>query len=166
MKAFGKPSFWVKNSEIPVEDLPDENELVHEPYYSFRARALAQREAPGSYKPDMDHLYEFLADFLVKNYNASIYHEFRELAKDDAKQESKNGVNYLVRYYDASLLSDRPLPDQIARDLVDFVKGEKLENRLAYRKLRTAWRNGAFNMKSRYKIDRIIDADLRAELEK
>lgn len=139
---------------------------MHEPYLNFRTRALAQREDPGDEKPDMDHLYEFWADFLVKNFNASIYHEFRTLAHDDAVNQSNTGLRYLVRYYDSTLNSDRPMPDEIANDLVSFVKGERPEHKQAYSKLRAAWRNGAFNMKSRYKVDRILDADLKAELEK
>lgn len=97
-----------------------------------------------------------------------MYQEFRQIAFEDAaKQDSAVGIKNLIQYYDESILSQKVISDDIARDFVDLVKKEKsgLE-RPAFDKLRAAWRNGAFNMKNRKKIDNIIDADLKAELER
>lgn len=97
-----------------------------------------------------------------------MYEEFRHLAFEDAAQrESHVGVRNLVLYYDESVLSQKVISDDLARDYVDLVKVEaSRKERLAFDKLRSAWRNGAFNMRNRVKIDKIIDADLRAELER
>jgi len=59
----------------------------------------------------------------------------------------------------------------LARHYVDLVKHEKLtsdldSDRPAFTKLRLAWRNGALDMKSRKKIDNLVDAALREELER
>ena len=42
----------------------------------------------------------------------------------------------------------------------------RMYDRPAFQKHRTAWRNGAFNLKSRKRVDTIITPTLRAELEK
>lgn len=97
-----------------------------------------------------------------------MYEEFRKIAFEDAaKQESTVGIKNLIQYYDESLLGQKVISDDIARDFVDLVKTESSSTeRPAFDKLRAAWRNGAFNMKNRKKIDNIIDADLKAELER
>lgn len=97
-----------------------------------------------------------------------MYEEFRQIAFEDAaKQDSTVGIKNLIQYYDESLLGQKVISDDIARDFVDLVKSEsKNPERPAFDKLRAAWRNGAFNMKNRKKIDNIIDADLKTELER
>lgn len=97
-----------------------------------------------------------------------MYQEFREIAFEDAaKQESNVGIKNLIQYYEESILSQKVVSDDIAHDFVELVKKEnpKVE-RPAFDRLRAAWRNGAFNLKNRKKIDNIIDADLKAELER
>ena len=97
-----------------------------------------------------------------------MYEEFRNLAFDDATYRDSNvGVRNLVAYYDESILSQKVISDDLARDYVDLVKAEiSKKDRLAFDKLRSAWRNGALNLKNRIKIDKILDADLKAELER
>lgn len=97
-----------------------------------------------------------------------MYEEFRQIAFEDAaKHESNAGIKNLIQFYDESILSQKVVSDDIARDFVDLVKSEsKNTDRPAFDKLRAAWRNGAFNMKNRKKIDNIIDAELKAELER
>jgi la-related protein 1 len=96
-----------------------------------------------------------------------MYEEFRRIAFEDAaKHDSSAGMKNLIQYYDESILGQKIISDEIARDFVALVKGEMSSTeRPAFDKLRAAWRNGAFNMKNRKKIDNIIDAELKAELE-
>ena len=97
-----------------------------------------------------------------------MYQEFRQVAFEDAEQRGSTvGLKNLVQYYNESLLSQKILSDQIANDFLELVKNEGPNpERPAFDKLRAAWRNGAFNMKNRKKLDSIMDPSLKAELER
>ena len=96
-----------------------------------------------------------------------MYEEFRHLSFEDiTRRETSVGIKNLVQYYDESILGPRVVSDDLARDYVDLVKTELSRNeKLAFDKLRATWRNGAFNMRNRSKIDKIIDSELKAQLE-
>ncbi|KAL8937665.1 MAG: hypothetical protein Q9216_004317 [Gyalolechia sp. 2 TL-2023] len=162
------PVFWVKDKDTPIDSLPED--LTHEPYNTFRRNALLQRERTpgGSCHYDMDILYQFWSHFLIRNFNSRMYQEFRQTAFEDAEKHGSNvGLKNLVQYYNESILSQKVVSDPIATDFLDLVKSEStMEERPAFDKLRAAWRNGAFNMKNRKKLDSMIDASLKTELER
>ena len=166
----GPTVFWVKggNKESPIEDLPDE--MTYELYTNFRPRAIKAREqmAGGQCHRDMQILYEFWSHFLIRNFNAGMYEEFRRLALDDStNHNSLVGLHHLITFYDKSILGRKLIADALAKDYVDLVRTEtEKKERPAFDKLRAAWRNGAFNFKNRVKIDKILDINLKAELER
>ena len=147
------------------------SEYTHAPYPAFRQSALGQRERlpndPCVY--DMQVLYDFWAHYLIRNFNPSTYQEFKRLAvEDDSGRNSNFGMRNLLQYYDEALLGQRTIPDDlIANDFVEFVQNEARESdRPLFRKLRAAWRNGAFSHKNRAKIIRSIGEDLKGELDR
>jgi la-related protein 1 len=115
----------------------------------------------------MQVLYEFWSHFLVRNFNVTMYHEFRQCAYEDSRREAKNGMMNLIAYYDEVLNSKKKvIPETLARHYVEVVSGEdEAGERPAFQKLRAAWRNGALDLKSRKKIDGLVTAQLREELE-
>lgn len=162
------PIFWVKDKDTPLESLP--TDVVHESYNVFRRGALDNRRSTtfDDGTVDMDILYQFWSHFLVRNFNFNMYHEFRGLAFDDFSSRNCNiGLKHLIKFYDGALSSHSPLPDIVAQDLVDLVKSEAdVNERQMFQRLRSAWRNGAFSLKTRKKIDHLLDDHLRVELEK
>lgn len=162
------PVFWVKDKDTPIDSLP--NDLTHESYNVFRVKALQQRQqtTEGTCPRDMDILYQFWSHFLIRNFNVRMYEEFRATAFEDASlRNSKVGLENLVQYYNASVVGEKVMADDIAYDYVELVKGEGPgPERPGYEKLRAAWRNGATNMKNRKKISHLLDSDLKAQLER
>ena len=98
-----------------------------------------------------------------------MYEEFRRFALEDkAKMGSDTGMQSLMEYYDEALLGHRPIiDDSIARHYVELVQEEdRNDDRPAFKKLRSAWRNGAFNHMNRHKIIKVIDDSTKAELDR
>ncbi|KAI4104406.1 MAG: hypothetical protein L6R37_003305 [Teloschistes peruensis] len=162
------PVFWVKDKDTPIDSLPEG--VTHEPYHVFRRNALQQRgvTSSGVCPSDLKLLYEFWSHFLVRNFNTRMYHEFRQIAFDDANnRQSAVGVEKLIQYYNESMLSPKDVvSDQIASDFLSLVGNEGVSHeRPAFDRLRAAWRNGAFNIQNRKKLDSIMDPSLKAAIE-
>jgi la-related protein 1 len=98
-----------------------------------------------------------------------MYEEFRNCAIEDARyRQNTFGMNNLFEYYDEVLNSKKKtIPEFLAKHYVDLVSSEdRSKERPGFAKLRAAWRNGALEMKSRKKIDNLVDPKLREELER
>lgn len=161
------PVMWVKGQS---QQAPVSEQNSQELYTHFRARALQNRAncAPGVLDADMKLLYEFWSHFLCRNFNARMYLEFRRYAFEDARENSMSGMKNLISYYDEVLNSKKKvIPEILARHYVELVNHERTAtDRPAFERLRAAWRNGALDMKSRKKIDNLVDAHLKEELER
>jgi len=168
----GPPVMWVKGQR---QQAPIPTDNTDELYVSVRANALRMRElsAPGDTHPSMKQLYEFWSHFLCRNFNPTMYREFRQYAMEDAGANAMVGLKNLITYYDETLNNKKKvIPDTLARHYIEIVNLEKEStigsplDRPAFTKLRLAWRNGALDMKSRKKIDNLVNAALKEELER
>ena len=146
------------------------NELALEFYPDFRHRALTEREqtVPGKPLTNMENLYNFWAHFLVRNFNFAMYNEFRNLAiKDKALLDWDFGMRNLLKFYDEALLGHRAiLDDNIMSHYLEIVQNEdRNQDRPAFKQMKVAWKNGAFNAMNRHKIVKVIDSNLKEELD-
>ena len=156
-------TLWAKDK--PAQMIVQQEGMAHEPYLLVRDRALQQRES-GQYGEDLNVLYEFWSHFLVRNFNISMYEEFHTLALGDKEKGQIVGAKHLVRYYEVLLSSRIVISERISHDIVSLAESEVDEYRPAFGALRTAWRDGAFNLKSRKKIANILSPALRAQLDR
>jgi len=143
--------------------------LTPEPYLQLRYKALDQRHhaATGTCPYDLNVLYQFWSHFLIRNFNSRMYAEFKYYANEDAKTRlNSSGLQNLIKFYAQALLSHNPIRDLLVKDYVELVQNEptKLEG-AAFKQLRSAWRNGALNLKNRKKLSDLVDGPLKERLE-
>ena len=155
---------WAKD----VNNIPEGT--TYEQYTQLRLKALDQRNhaATGNCPYDLDILYQFWCHFLCRNFNNRMYGEFRYFALSDARERhSLTGVNNLLKFYAHSLNSFDSIRDRVVKDYVQLVKDEPpaLEG-MAFKQLRSAWRNGALNLKNRKKLSDVLDEQLKTALDK
>lgn len=76
-------------------------------------------------------------------------------------------MEQLVLYYDETLNNKKKtIHDILATHYIDVVKSDDSPvQKAAFTRLRASWRNGALDMKSRKKIDNLVDAKLKELLE-
>lgn len=161
--------FWIKDNDKPVGTLP--SDLTPEPYVQLRHKALDQRSraASGKCPYDLDVLYQFWSHFLIRNFNYSMYSDFKHLAGEDAaERDSIIGRRNLAKYYNQALNSSNQMPLRVAKDYVTFIKTEVQnanDNSPAFKALHRAWRDGALNLRNRKRLSDLLDNELRVRLE-
>lgn len=157
--------FWVKDKDSPANEIPPDT--TTDLYFAARQKALEQR-AFHQCPYDMNVMYQFWSHFLIRNFNARMYAEFRILAIEDATaRHSYVGLNSLLKYFGGALSHDAPIRRLVARDYVDLVRNETRDSdRPAFKQLRSAWRDGALNMKNRKRVKDFIDPGLESELDR
>lgn len=82
-------------------------------YSDLRLRGLEQRRfaKPGEVPRDMRELYQFWASFLINDFNAGLYEEFRAHALEDANPRregasAKYGLLKLMAFYNEVLANE------------------------------------------------------------
>ena len=163
----GEP-FWAKDRDSPASEWPEN--ATGESYLDMRASALEQRlgSTADYYPDDMVVLYQFWSHFLVRHFNTRMFLEFRQLAAEDKERGILDGMQNLVKYYNAALLYHTPLRDVVLAHLLGLVKAEKESEdgqMPALNILRSAWRNGSLNPTTREKLQDAADTELIAVLD-
>ncbi|EXJ85990.1 hypothetical protein A1O1_06359 [Capronia coronata CBS 617.96] len=133
-------------------------------YLSLHDVAFQQRQlgVEGALEP----LYSFWGDFLMHKFNVAMYEEFKTTAVDEFKQGHGSGMAHLVRYYGKLLGGPIPVSERLASDMATLMRDEKSEDRAIFHTLRTAWRNGATNMKTIKRLRDVLTAEEKAELDR
>jgi la-related protein 1 len=112
-------------------------------------------------------MYGFWSTFLVNNFNMSMYTEFRELATEDQARGDGAGFQHLLSFYDGALKGEKPpVSPQVATDVVSFLRKETDSARPVFKILRSAWRNGALNLKSRKRVQDNLSEQEKVEFDK
>ncbi|KAF2221131.1 hypothetical protein BDZ85DRAFT_24648 [Elsinoe ampelina] len=161
--------YWVKDRADPVDSAQLPIGTTGELYTILRSKALAQRDAAatGTCPYDLDVLYQFWSHFLIRNFNSQMYHEFKNLASEDATQRHNDvGMTNLIKYYSEALASQIGVREHIVNDYAELLKNESSRSsRPAFKHLSGAWRDGSLNLKNRKKLGDALGETLKTELD-
>jgi len=157
--------FWIKEA-AKEQFLPPPSNADFIPYNILHNNAIHQRQhsVDGQINYDLRILFTFWSCFLLRNFNLSMYAEFAQLAFADGF--TSFGMSCLLEYYSKALASETAMHERVAMGYLELVISEDRDgSRPAFTALKSAWRNGATNMKNRKRISDFMDADLKAELD-
>ena len=155
--------FWVKDKDSPAHELPSDSSSV--PYSDLKTKAIQERReaATGTCPHDMVVLYQFWSHFLVRNFNTTMYNDFRNLALADKDHGSEQGLAHLVKFYDACIYS--PNTQIRARVASHYIDLAKTNSDIGFDSLRRGWRDGTIPLKNRKVLLRFLDPELKASME-